>query len=67
MIGVVPMSLNLQEILESVDKMAAEELRLLYRAIVRKLAIPLRNPADVFDDWDNPGVDAAYWTSEGDT
>jgi len=55
-IGVVPMS-----------QMAAEELRLLYRKILSKLAVPLENPADVFDDWDDPKADAAYWPSEGNT
>lgn len=59
-LGAMSMSLNLQQILEAVDKMTADELRLLYREIVRKLAIPLQDPADVFDDWDDPEVDAAY-------
>lgn len=61
------MLLNLQEILEAIDKMTPEELRLLYREIVRKLPIPLQDPADIFDDWDDPEADAACWHSEGNT
>jgi len=54
------MSPNLQQIVEDIDKMTAEELGLLYREIIRKFAIPLQRPADVFDDWDDPEVDVAY-------
>jgi len=59
------MSSNLRQILQLIDEMTSEELRLLYGEILRKLAVPLENPADVFDDWDDPKTDAAYWPSEG--
>jgi len=54
------MSPDLQQILEAIEKMTAEEFELLYQQIIRKLAIHLQCPADVFDDWDDLEVDIAY-------
>lgn len=51
---------KLEEIIKTIEKMNAEELKILYGIIVKMLATPLQNPHNYFDDWDNVEVDKAY-------
>lgn len=58
--GVVEMSARVEELLREVQKLNAEELHLLCQALLRKIAVPLQDPVKIYDDWDDPEVDAAY-------
>lgn len=59
-LGVVAVSGKLDRLLQDVEELTPEELRVLSKAVLRRLAIPLHDPADYFDDWDDPEVDKAY-------
>lgn len=54
------MSGKLDRLLQGVEELTPEELRVLSKAVLRRLAIPLRDPRDYFDDWDDPEVDKVY-------
>lgn len=54
------MSGKLDRLLQDVEELTPEELRVLSKAVLRRLAIPLRDPRDYFDDWDDPEIDKAY-------
>jgi hypothetical protein len=57
--GVVVMS-YLKEIIEKMQELSAEELLILYRSLVQKIAVPLHDPSRFYDDWDDSEVDRAY-------
>jgi hypothetical protein len=59
-IEVIGVSAKLDQMLQEMKDLSAEELQLLYKALLAKMAIPLNNPEDVFSDWNDPEVDAAY-------
>lgn len=51
---------KLEEILKWVDELPADQQMELLKILEKKMAIPLQNPHQIFDDWDNKGVDDAY-------
>lgn len=57
--GVIALS-KLDQVLREVQTLTPEELKVVYQALLRKVAVPLRDPRDVYDDWDSVEVDAAY-------
>lgn len=58
--GVIEMAAKVEELLREAQKLSAEELRLLCRALLRQIAVPLHDPREFYDDWDDLEVDAAY-------
>ncbi len=54
------MSTRINELLREVQKLTHEELMLLYKAIIVQIATPLRDPEEMFDDWNDSEVDKAY-------
>jgi len=54
------MSVRVEQLLQEAQKLSAEEFRLLCRALLLKVAVPLQDPEGVYDDWNDSGVDAAY-------
>ena len=58
--GVVALTARLENVLRELEGLSVSEARELYRALLRKVATPLRDPKEFFDDWDDPEVDAAY-------
>lgn len=59
-LGVVAVSGKLDRLLQDVEELTPEELRVLSKVVLRRLAIPLRDPKNYFDDWDDSEVDKAY-------
>jgi hypothetical protein len=57
---VILMSTKINELLQEVQKLPYEELIVLYKAIIAQIATPLRNPEEMFDDWNDSEVDKAY-------
>lgn len=53
-------STRINELLQEVQKLPYEELMVLYKAIIAQIATPLRNPEEMFDDWNESEVDKAY-------
>jgi len=51
---------KLEEILKRVDELPADQQMELLKILEKKMAIPLQNPHQIFDDWDDKGVDDAY-------
>lgn len=58
--GVIALSAKLDQVLREAQELSLEELKVLCRALLRRMAIPLQDPRDFYDDWDDPEVDAAY-------
>ncbi len=58
--GVINMSAKVNQLLQEAKNLSAEDFQLLCKALLIKVAIPLNNPEKVFDDWNDPEVDAAY-------
>ena len=58
--GVIASMTRLENVLRGIEELSVNEVRELYRALLRKVATPLRDPEEFFDDWDDPEVDAAY-------
>ncbi|WP_165847695.1 hypothetical protein [Ammonifex thiophilus] len=50
----------LENLLREIDKLSAEEVKELYQALIRKMAVSLKDPREFYDDWDDPEVDRAY-------
>jgi hypothetical protein len=59
-VEVTPMTKEMEEILRQVDSLPVEQQAELLKVLEKKLAIPLKDPGQVFDDWDDPKVDQAY-------
>lgn len=49
-----------EDVLRKVEELSPEEQKRLFAVLLRKLAVPLQDPAAFFDDWDDPKVDRAY-------
>lgn len=54
------MSDRLDRLLREIEGLAPDELRALLGAVARRLAVPLRDAGEFFDDWDDPEADRAY-------
>lgn len=59
-LGVILVSTRINELLQEVQKLPYEELIVLHKAIIAQIATPLRNPEEMFDDWNDSEVDKAY-------
>jgi hypothetical protein len=57
---VIVLTTKLEKLLRELEELSAREAKELYYALLRKVATPLRNPREFFDDWDDPEVNAAY-------
>jgi hypothetical protein len=57
---VITMSVKVDQFTQEVQQLPHDELIALYKAIVIQLATPLRDPKEMYDDWDNLEVDKAY-------
>ncbi|NLK53110.1 MAG: hypothetical protein GX295_11825 [Syntrophomonadaceae bacterium] len=57
---VMVVSVRVDQLIEEVRQLSHEELRILYGFLIRQLATPLRDPHELYDDWDDPEVDATY-------
>jgi hypothetical protein len=58
--GVTAMTKELEDILKQVEALPLEQQVELLRILEKKLSIPLQNPRQTFDDWDDEEVDKAY-------
>jgi len=54
------MSAQVDQLIKEVQQLPVDELRVLCKAVLQKLAIPLSEPEMIYDDWNDPEVDAAY-------
>lgn len=52
--------MQIEQIIKEVSQLSAEELQLLYKAILKQITIPLQNPQLIYDDWNDSEVDALY-------
>jgi len=53
-------TIMVEQIIKELPQLSAEELLLLYKAVLKQIAIPLQNPQIIFDDWDDSEVGALY-------
>lgn len=51
---------NFNELLQEVKNLTYDEKRRLYKALLQQIAIPLQDPKEQYDDWDEVEVDKAY-------
>jgi len=54
------MSVKIEQLIQEVQQLPHEELIVLYKALIIQLATPLRDPQEIYDDWDDLEVDKAY-------
>lgn len=54
------MTKEMETILKQVELLPTHQQAELLKILERKLAIPLKEPHQVFDDWDDTKVDEAY-------
>lgn len=54
------MSTKTDELLQEIQWLSCEEKMVLYKELLQQIATPLWNPKELFDDWDDMGVDKAY-------
>ncbi|GBF34593.1 hypothetical protein DCCM_3712 [Desulfocucumis palustris] len=54
------MTKEVEDILKQVEALTLEQQVELLRILEKKLSIPLQNPRQIFDDWDDEEVDKAY-------
>jgi hypothetical protein len=52
--------MQVEQIIKEVPQLSAEDLQLLYKAVLKQITIPLKIPRMIFDDWDDLEVDALY-------
>jgi hypothetical protein len=57
---VMNVSIKVEQLLQEAQHLSYAELQILYKGIVQQLATPLRNPEEIFDDWNEAEVDNAY-------
>jgi hypothetical protein len=57
---VIALSAKLDQVLQEAQELTLEELKVLCRTLLRKVAVPLQDPREFYDDWDDAEVDAAY-------
>lgn len=50
----------LEEIIAKIKELPIDEKIQLYELLLEEIAIPLHNPREFFDDWDDTEVDAFY-------
>ncbi|MGB9793369.1 MAG: hypothetical protein ACPLTR_12480 [Thermacetogeniaceae bacterium] len=65
--GVVEVSAEVERLLREIEKLDTEEQYMLYRALLRKVAVPINKPEEIFDDWYNLEVDAAYGCGDSES
>jgi len=51
---------KIDELLREIDQLSIEEAKILYKELLRRIATPLRDPEEIYDDWNDPEVDKAY-------
>ena len=54
------MSAQVDQLIREVQQLPVDELRVLCKAVLQQLAVPLHDPEKIFDDWNDAEVDAAY-------
>lgn len=59
-VEVIAMSTQVDQLIREVQLLSNEELRLLCKVVLKQLAVPLQEPEKVYDDWNDPEVDAIY-------
>ncbi len=57
--GVILMG-KIEELLREINQLSIEEAKILYKELLRRIATPLRDPEEIYDDWNDPEVDKAY-------
>ncbi|SHI85502.1 hypothetical protein [Desulfofundulus thermosubterraneus] len=51
---------KIEELLQEINQLSIEEAKILYKELLRRIATPLRDPEEIYDDWNDPEVDKAY-------
>ncbi len=59
-VEVIKMSTQVDRLIKEVQLLPIEELRMLCKVVLKQLAVPLQEPKKIYDDWDDPEVDAVY-------
>jgi len=54
---------RIEELLREIEQLSVEEVKILYKELLRRIATPLREPEEIYDDWNDPEVDRAYANS----
>lgn len=60
--GVVLMN-EMEKLLREINQLSLEETKILYKELLRRIAKLLREPEEIYDDWNDPKVDKAYANS----
>lgn len=56
----IDMSVKVDQLIQELQQLPHNELIALYKALIIQLATPLRDPKEMYDDWDDLEVDKAY-------
>ena len=51
---------RVQKLICEAEKLTIEELQSLFKVLSSRVAVPLRDPKEIYDDWDDKEIDAAY-------
>lgn len=54
------MSTKVEQLIRELQHLSDDELKVLSKAILKQLAIPLQDPEQMYDDWNDLEVDASY-------
>lgn len=54
------MSMKVEQLIRELQHLSDDELKVLCKAILKQLAIPLQDPEQMYDDWNDLEVDASY-------
>jgi hypothetical protein len=54
----IKMSTQVDQLIKEAQMLSIEELQLLCKVILRQLAVPPQEPEKIYDDWNDPEVDA---------
>lgn len=46
--------------LRAIQELSIEDLRVLHSVILQQIAVPLQNPQQIYDDWNDDKVDELY-------
>lgn len=54
------MSMKVEQLIRELQHLSDDELKVLCKVILRQLAVPGKGPEQMYDDWNDPEVDASY-------
>ncbi len=57
---VIAMSTKVEQLIRELQHLSEDELKVLCKVILKQLAVPLQDPEQMYDDWNDPEVDASY-------